>query len=150
MRNNYGGRLGIILATYPNVSCPICQSRQVQIINYSSGDPEWRCRKHGCRQVFSMPYKEPKPLEQRKDIPNIVASMVIESRISLLKAWRKYRGLAQREVAESVGLTTSSISSLENKKTCDIVPDMRQKLALALNIKPEQLDEHHVSNNQSL
>ena len=56
--NHYGGRLGRILEVYPRVSCPVCQSPQVQIVSYLSGDPSWKCRKGGCRQTFSMPFKE--------------------------------------------------------------------------------------------
>lgn len=52
----YGGRLGLILEKYPSVHCPICQTPQVQIVSYLSGDPEWRCRH--CKQRFTMPFKD--------------------------------------------------------------------------------------------
>ncbi|ELA6946673.1 hypothetical protein RBG11_004276 [Vibrio parahaemolyticus] len=52
----YGGRLGAILTKYYRVHCPICVSPQVQIINYITGDPAWKCRR--CKQVFSLPFED--------------------------------------------------------------------------------------------
>jgi len=52
----YGGRLGYILSIYPKVHCPICQTAQVQITHYLSGDPKYKCRQ--CKQVFSLPFKD--------------------------------------------------------------------------------------------
>ena len=50
----YGGRLGKITEQYPKVHCPICQTPQVQIIRYLTGDPEYKCRH--CRQKFTLPF----------------------------------------------------------------------------------------------
>ncbi|KMV28824.1 hypothetical protein AB733_21585 [Photobacterium swingsii] len=55
-KSNYGGRLGRIINTFPRVSCPLCGTRQVQIINYTSGDPKYRCRH--CKQIFTLQYKD--------------------------------------------------------------------------------------------
>ena len=53
---NYGGRLGRILSMYPKVQCKDCGTFQVQIVSYSEGDPEYRCRH--CRRRFTLPYEE--------------------------------------------------------------------------------------------
>lgn len=50
----YGGRLGRIIKAIPEPSCPECKTKQVQIISYLIGDPEYKCRH--CRHVFSLPY----------------------------------------------------------------------------------------------
>ncbi|MGR5294781.1 hypothetical protein ACPV5U_08745 [Vibrio mediterranei] len=59
--SNYGGRLGYITSIYPKVHCPICQTPQVQITDYMSGDPEYKCRH--CKQVFTLPFKEPEKVK---------------------------------------------------------------------------------------
>ena len=56
MSANYGGRLGAVLKVYPRVYCPVCQTPQVQIINYLKGDPQWKCRK--CKQKFTLPFND--------------------------------------------------------------------------------------------
>lgn len=71
-------------------------------------------------------------------IPNEVVDIMLDQDISLLAAWRVYRGLSQYEVADKTGLTQSSISQAEKKgskpqqKTCE-------RLASVYNCKPEQL-----------
>lgn len=52
----YGGRLGRILKVYPQVQCEDCQSMQVQIISYLSGDPQYKCRK--CKHTFTLPFND--------------------------------------------------------------------------------------------
>lgn len=52
----YGGRLGYILSVYPQVHCPICLTKQVQIVGYLEGPAQYKCRH--CKQTFSMPVKE--------------------------------------------------------------------------------------------
>lgn len=46
-------------------------------------------------------------------IPHDVVSIMIDQDLSLLAAWRIYRGLSQQEVAEQMGLTQSAISQME-------------------------------------
>ncbi len=138
MRVMYGGRLGRILAVYSNVHCPRCLTPQVQIISYLKGDPTWKCRH--CKQVFSMPFKDPQPLEERQDIPPEVASMVNNDGFSLLKAWRKHLTLYQKDIAQKMGVTAVAVTNLEKKPTQALRPTTRQKLAKAMGIKPEQLD----------
>lgn len=71
-------------------------------------------------------------------IPHEVVSLSIENDISLLGAWRIYRGLSQSEVANKTGLTQSAISQMENKGS---KPQMKtlERLAKVYNCRPSQL-----------
>ncbi|MFZ3513749.1 helix-turn-helix domain-containing protein [Vibrio harveyi] len=137
----YGGRLGRILAVYPHVHCPICLTPQVQITQYNQGDPFWKCRH--CNQVFSMPFKDPLPIEKRTDIPKEVATLMKTKSISLLRAWRLHLGLYQKDIARAMGVTPVAITNLEKKQTDQLRPSTRKKLADALKITPSQLDINH-------
>lgn len=72
------------------------------------------------------------------EIPHEVVSIKIDNGVSLLAAWRIYRGLSQVEVADKLGISQAAISQLEavgsrpQKKT-------REKLALLYNCQPEQM-----------
>ncbi|MFC0913724.1 helix-turn-helix domain-containing protein [Pasteurella multocida] len=71
-------------------------------------------------------------------VPNEVINIMFDQDLSVLAAWRVYRGLSQYDVAVKTGLTQSSISQAEKKgskpqqKTCE-------RLAAIYNCKPEQL-----------
>ena len=71
-------------------------------------------------------------------IPNEVVNIMFDQNISLLAAWRVYRGLSQYEVADKTGLTQSSISQAEKKGS---KPQQKtyERLAAVYNCKPEQL-----------
>lgn len=71
-------------------------------------------------------------------IPHEVVSISIEHDISLLGAWRVYRGLSQAEVAKQTGLTQSAISQMESKES---KPQMKtlERLAKVYNCRPTQL-----------
>lgn len=56
-----------------------------------------------------------KPDNDNETIPHEVVSLSIDNDVSLLGAWRIYRGLSQKEVANKTGLTQSAISQMENK-----------------------------------
>lgn len=71
-------------------------------------------------------------------VPDPVVQLMIAQQVSLLAAWRLYRGLSQYDVAEKLGTTQSAISQLEaqgskpQKKT-------RVKLAALYQCRPEQM-----------
>lgn len=71
-------------------------------------------------------------------IPHEVVSISIEHDISLLGAWRVYRGLSQAEVARQTGLTQSAISQMESKES---KPQMKtlERFAKVYNYRPTQL-----------
>ncbi len=78
--------------------------------------------RHGGKPLFVLvPYDEFLNLvkeQKRKEptIPHEVVGMVVKNGWSLLKAWRKYLGLTQKELAEKVGISQSALSQLERKQ----------------------------------
>ncbi|MDO5679780.1 MAG: helix-turn-helix transcriptional regulator [Pelistega sp.] len=71
-------------------------------------------------------------------IPHEVVNLMLDQDVSLLAAWRIFRGMSQQEVAQITGLTQSSISQAEKKaskpqsKTCE-------RLAAVYQCEPSQL-----------
>ena len=71
-------------------------------------------------------------------IPHEVVGMVIKHEIGLVKAWRQYLGLSQKQVAERAGIARSSLSRIE--RSCNAVPNATlEKLAAAMGISAKQL-----------
>ena len=56
MSVGYGGRLGAILDKYPEHSCEVCESKQIQIVCYLEGEPEYKCRK--CNHRFTLSFND--------------------------------------------------------------------------------------------
>jgi len=54
--------------------------------------------------------------EKEPTIPHEVVGFVVKKGWNLLKAWRKYLGLTQKELARRVGITQSALSQLEKRK----------------------------------
>lgn len=71
-------------------------------------------------------------------VPHDVVAIMVDQNVSLIAAWRIYRGLSQYDVADKLGTTQSAVSQWEDvdskpqKKT-------RQKLAELYNCEPEQM-----------
>lgn len=75
--------------------------------------------------------------DHRVTIPNEVVGISVKEDCNLLKAWRIYKGLTQREVAEKAGITQAALSQMEkadNPRNATL-----EKLAKALELDPEQL-----------
>ena len=70
-------------------------------------------------------------------IPHEVAGLVIEKGWNLAKAWKKYLGMSQKELAKKIGISQPALSRME----CgDNLRDVElEKLAQALGLTPEQL-----------
>lgn len=73
-------------------------------------------------------------------IPHEIVERNAVDGVPLIKAWRQYLGLSQRELAEKAGMVQTSLARLESKK---ITPrtDTLRKLAKAMNLRIEQLEE---------
>lgn len=71
-------------------------------------------------------------------VPNEVVSVMTRQNVSLIAAWRIYRGLSQYDVAEKLGTTQSAVSQWES---ADSKPQKRtrEKLAQLYLCKIEQL-----------
>lgn len=72
-------------------------------------------------------------------IPHDVVSIMVDENVSLLTAWRLYRRLTQKEVAELLGVTQSAVSQFEKA----IVPrtSTLEKLAEIYDCRIEQLSD---------
>ncbi len=77
---------------------------------------------------------------KRDTLPHEVVKMNVLDGYSLLKAWRKWRGLSQTQLAEKAGLTQAQIARIENGNT---VPraDTLLKLSAALGVSADLLWE---------
>lgn len=100
-------------------------------------------RRNGKPEYAVVPYIEYlRLLDKVEDntalIPHEVVEQVIEKEFNLLKAWRKYLGLTQKEVAGKAGITQSALSQMErveiNHRTATL-----EKLAKAMEITASQL-----------
>ncbi|KAB0888017.1 helix-turn-helix domain-containing protein [Cronobacter sakazakii] len=71
-------------------------------------------------------------------VPHEVVGISVEQNVSLLAAWRIWRGLSQQDVAEKLGISQSAVSQLESP---DSRPQKRtrEKLAALYDCQPEQL-----------
>ena len=70
-------------------------------------------------------------------IPNEVVGLIVENDWNLVKAWRKYLGMSQKDLASKAGISQPAMSQMErsdNLRSSTIV-----KLAEAMRINPEQL-----------
>lgn len=71
-------------------------------------------------------------------IPHEVVERHVLEGMSLVRAWREYKNLVQRDMAERLGVSQSAYSQME-KPDAKLRPSTIVKLAKALEIKPEQL-----------
>ncbi len=71
-------------------------------------------------------------------IPHEVVSLMVDKQISLLSAWRYYRGLTQSQVAKITGIKQANLSNMEKMGTPPHLSILK-KIAKAYNCKPEQL-----------
>jgi transcriptional regulator with XRE-family HTH domain len=64
-----------------------------------------------------------------------------------IKYWRTLRGLSIRDLSEKSGVATQTIVNAEKPNAGLPIPRVRQKLAAALGIKPEDLIEQAALEN---
>ena len=71
-------------------------------------------------------------------IPHEVVGLTIKKRYTLVRAWREYLGLTQKEVAKRMGITQVALSQMEagEKRLRKVT---LEKLATAMGIGIEQL-----------
>lgn len=70
-------------------------------------------------------------------IPHEVVGLVVENGWNLLKAWRKYLGMSQKELAAMAGISQPALSQMEranNPRSATL-----EKLAMAMGIDKELL-----------
>lgn len=86
-----------------------------------------------------VPYDEYIDLMRDEDltIPHEVVEKHIMEDKTMIKAWREYKGIAQKELAQKIKISQSALSQLESRGTKR--KSTLEKLARALGITPEQL-----------
>ena len=99
-------------------------------------------QQNGVPAFAVIPYEEylamlPKR-EEADTVPQAVAEKAILEDIPLIKAWRRHRGMTQKEVATKAGISQAALSQMErteqSKRTATL-----EKLALALDVSVEQI-----------
>lgn len=102
--------------------------------------------KDGLPAFVIIPYEEylrvfaGKHLIANDNIPHEVVGLTIKKGYSLVRAWREYLKLTQKEVAGRMGVTQAALSQIESGRQ-KLRKDTLKKLAKALNLTEEQLRE---------
>ena len=76
--------------------------------------------------------------EDESTIPHAVVEKHILEGKSLLRAWREYKGISQRDLAERMNISQSAYSQIERSHN-HLRTSTLQKIANALGLQPEQL-----------
>ena len=71
------------------------------------------------------------------EVPHEVAKLVLEKNFTIVKAWRVYLRMNQKEAAEKIGITQSALSQLE--KSPKNKAATLERIANSWGIHPEQL-----------
>lgn len=71
-------------------------------------------------------------------IPHAVVSAMVDNDWSLLRAWREYLGMTQKEVADRAGISQAALSQMETWSQ-KMRKGTREKLAAAMGIEQGQL-----------
>jgi DNA-binding XRE family transcriptional regulator len=105
-----------------------------QIINDKNGAP-----------LFALvPFDEYMAFLGAKDdettLPNGVVELMVMKGRSIIRAWREYLKLSQKDVAERMGITQSAYSQMENSAD-SLRKDTLDKIALALGVSYDQLSD---------
>lgn len=89
-----------------------------------------------------VPYNEYLDLIGEKDrditIPHEVVELHVMEERSIIRAWREYKKMSQREVADRMGISQSAYSQME-KPDAPLRKATLKKIANALRIKVEQI-----------
>ncbi len=95
------------------------------------------------KPVFAvLPYNEFMALLKKPDkdiyFPDEVVRLHIVEGLSLPRAWREYKGLTQKQVAQKAGISQPALARME-QPVANMRKETLHKLARALDLLPEQL-----------
>lgn len=76
--------------------------------------------------------------EDGESVPNDVVWMTIDKGFTLVRAWREYLGLTQKDVADKMGITQAALSQMESGEK-KLRKATLEKLAIALGLGVEQI-----------
>ena len=103
-----------------------------QIIKNSNGNPAF----------VVVPYDEFRrfihPVDTDTGVPSAVVNLAFDNGYSALRAWREYLGFTQEEVAKKLMISQSAYCQQEKNDT--LTNAFRERVAIVLNIHPEQLN----------
>lgn len=107
---------------------------EVQIINHD-GKPAFAV----------LPYDQYLALKNRHEdaevyIPHEVVGLCVQKGLSLLAAWRTFKGMSQGELAARMGVSQPAVAQME-KAGSRLQKRTLVKAASALGVRPEQLVE---------
>ena len=109
--------------------------RTRQVISNAAGDPEY----------VVIPFDEYVELigadeDDGVSFPNEVVGYQVREGLSLIAAWRKHKGLTQKQLAEAIDVTQPAVAQIERE---DSKPQRAtlEKIAAALDVDVEQLIE---------
>lgn len=98
----------------------------VQVIE-KNGQPEWAVIPYREYQKLQEAYRDAEDIQDIEDnlkaiqtgkeiaIPGEVTFAILEG-VSPIRAWRKYKKIKMKELAEMVGISAAYLSQIENKK----------------------------------
>jgi DNA-binding XRE family transcriptional regulator len=70
-------------------------------------------------------------------VPHEVVGLMIDHDYTIIRAWREYMGLTQKEVADKMGITQAAYSQMESARRLKKITKTR--IATAFGINPEQV-----------
>ena len=105
-----------------------------QIIADTNGNPEYAIIPYDVFSELSKQYND----NENLTVPHEVVSASVDGD-SMIKAWREYLGLTQKELANRMGISQPTLAKLERADANPRKNTLR-KIADAMGIKPAQLD----------
>ncbi len=108
-----------------------------------SGHTEVQIIKQGGKPAFAVvPYDQWLELTGGEDrveyIPHEVVGLQLKQGLSLIAAWRKYKGITQQELGDKTGMSQPAIAQIENSESKPKTKTLG-KIAKALGVRLEQL-----------
>jgi DNA-binding XRE family transcriptional regulator len=100
-------------------------------------------KKDGKPAFAVIPYEEYLrllPEDVDVNIPHEVVGLIIKKGMNLVKAWRTYLGLTQKEVSKRAGISQAALSQME-KSTNELRTATLEKLSSAMGLTVEQLQD---------
>ncbi|MBQ1837855.1 MAG: helix-turn-helix transcriptional regulator [Neisseriaceae bacterium] len=77
-------------------------------------------------------------MDTETGVPSAVVNLAFDNGYSALRAWREYLGFTQEEVAKKLMISQSAYCQQEKNDT--LTNAFRERVAIVLNIHPEQLN----------
>ena len=98
--------------------------------------------KDGVPAFAVIPYENYLSLLPERDdvVPQKIAEMAILKDMPLIKAWRKYLGMTQKEVAQKARITQAALSQMERAENTNRTATL-EKLATAMGLSIEQVKD---------